>query len=103
IYWFDGIDPRANDAATVRLLVSMIDSVVQHFKGRLPPYDISGRSRAMLAIYPGNGTRYVKHVDNPVKDGRCITTIYYCNEDWDIIKVSGSEWRRNLKANPSLT
>ncbi|KAK5985829.1 Hypoxia-inducible factor prolyl hydroxylase, partial [Trichostrongylus colubriformis] len=90
IYWFDGIDPRANDAATVRLLVSMIDSVVQHFKGRLPPYDISGRSRAMLAIYPGNGTRYVKHVDNPVKDGRCITTIYYCNEDWDIIKHGGT-------------
>ncbi|XGW02041.1 hypothetical protein V3C99_014255 [Haemonchus contortus] len=90
IYWFDGIDPRANDAATVRLLVSMIDSVIQHFKGRLPPYDISGRSRAMLAIYPGNGTRYVKHVDNPVKDGRCITTIYYCNEDWDINKHGGT-------------
>ncbi|KAK6756900.1 hypothetical protein RB195_014992 [Necator americanus] len=90
IYWFDGCDPRANDAATVRLLVSMIDSVIQHFKGRLPPYDISGRSRAMLAIYPGNGTRYVKHVDNPVKDGRCITTIYYCNQDWDINKDGGT-------------
>ncbi|VDP22439.1 unnamed protein product [Heligmosomoides polygyrus] len=90
IYWFDGIDPRASDAATVRLLVSMIDSVIQHFKGRLPPYDISGRSRAMIAIYPGNGTRYVKHVDNPVRDGRCITTIYYCNEDWDIAKHGGT-------------
>uniref|UniRef100_A0A158P7V6 Pecanex-like protein n=1 Tax=Angiostrongylus cantonensis TaxID=6313 RepID=A0A158P7V6_ANGCA len=45
IYWFDGVDPRASDAVTIRLLVSMIDSVVQHFKGRLPPYDISGRSR----------------------------------------------------------
>ena len=42
----------------------------------------------MLAIYPGNGTRYVKHVDNPVKDGRCITVIYYCNEDWDVKRVS---------------
>ena len=41
----------------------------------------------MIAIYPGNGTRYVKHVDNPVKDGRCITSIYYCNESWDMDKV----------------
>lgn len=89
IYWFDGADERASDAATVRLLISMIDSVIQHFKQRIA-HDIGGRSRAMLAIYPGSGTRYVKHVDNPVKDGRCITTIYYCNEDWDMNKDGGT-------------
>ncbi|CAI5450207.1 unnamed protein product [Caenorhabditis angaria] len=89
IYWFDGVDERAKDAATVRLLVCMIDSVIQHFKNRIE-HNIGGRSRAMLAIYPGNGTRYVKHVDNPVKDGRCITTIYYCNENWDMQKDGGT-------------
>ncbi|CAJ0582103.1 unnamed protein product, partial [Mesorhabditis spiculigera] len=90
IYWFDGSDKRAEDAATVRLLVSMIDSVILHFNKRIPPYSIAGRSRAMIAIYPGNGTRYVKHVDNPAKDGRCITTIYYCNEGWDVQKDGGA-------------
>ncbi|CAB3397958.1 unnamed protein product [Caenorhabditis bovis] len=89
IYWYDGNDPRAHGADTVRLLISMIDSVIQHFKQRID-YNIGGRSRAMLAIYPGNGTRYVKHVDNPVKDGRCITTIYYCNENWDMGKDGGT-------------
>ncbi|CAD6187094.1 unnamed protein product [Caenorhabditis auriculariae] len=89
IYWYDGADKRASDAATVRLLISMVDSVIQHFKQRVS-HDIGGRSRAMLAIYPGNGTRYVKHVDNPVKDGRCITTIYYCNENWDLKKDGGT-------------
>lgn len=87
-YWFDSGDEPS--AVTVRLLVSLIDSVVAHFSGRIPPYKIKGRSRPMIACYPGNGTRYVKHVDNPIKDGRCITSIYYCNENWDLSKHGGT-------------
>ncbi|CAI2354356.1 unnamed protein product [Caenorhabditis sp. 36 PRJEB53466] len=89
IYWFDGCDERAKDAASTRFLISMIDSVIKHFNKRID-HNIGGRSRAMLAIYPGDGTRYVKHVDNPVKDGRCITTIYYCNDNWDMTKDGGA-------------
>uniref|UniRef100_A0A915E4X7 MYND-type domain-containing protein n=1 Tax=Ditylenchus dipsaci TaxID=166011 RepID=A0A915E4X7_9BILA len=53
IYWFDSADKLAKDSVTVRLLISMLDSVLVHFSDRIPPYKISGRSRAMIAVYPG--------------------------------------------------
>merc|ERR1719500_2336724 len=44
----------------------------------------------MIACYPGQGTHYVKHIDNPNKDGRCITAIYYLNQGWDPQKDGGT-------------
>ncbi|GCB77679.1 hypothetical protein scyTo_0016728, partial [Scyliorhinus torazame] len=44
--------------------------------------------QAMVACYPGDGTGYVRHVDNPTGDGRCVTCIYYLNKNWDA-KVDG--------------
>ncbi|CAI4223457.1 unnamed protein product [Auanema sp. JU1783] len=82
-YWFSGSDQRSADASTVRMLINYLDSLVNKFSDRLLGQTIFGRSKAMLAIYPGYGSRYVKHVDNPAKDGRRITVIYYCNPGWD--------------------
>jgi len=37
----------------------------------------------MLAIYPGGGSRFQKHVDNTARDGRRLTVLCYLNEAWD--------------------
>ncbi|RXG51626.1 Egl nine-like protein 1 [Armadillidium vulgare] len=84
ITWVSGIEKGCE---TIRQLVTTIDSVIacankHNEAGKLSNYNINFRTRAMVACYPGGGTRYVKHIDNPNKDGRCVTAIYYINKNW---------------------
>lgn len=74
-----------------------VDAVIRHCAGRLGGYVINGRTKAMVACYPGNGLGYVRHVDNPHGDGRCITCIYYLNQNWDV-KVHGGLLQIFLRA-----
>ncbi|XP_037801684.1 egl nine homolog 1-like isoform X2 [Penaeus monodon] len=84
ITWVTGSEPNCS---SIGQLVSVVDSLVAKCNnhqdaGKLASYNIKWRTRAMVACYPGQGTHYVKHVDNPNGDGRCITAIYYINKDW---------------------
>ena len=84
ITWTDGVNPPCPN---LKYLITTLDTIVitankSQNNGDLSNYQISGRTKAMVACYPGEGTHYVKHVDNPNKDGRCITAIYYLNRDW---------------------
>ncbi|KAG5278412.1 hypothetical protein AALO_G00098700 [Alosa alosa] len=80
ITWIEGREPGCEKIA---FLMSRMDDLVRHCNGNLGNYKINGRTKAMVACYPGNGTGYVRHVDNPNGDGRCVTCIYYLNKDWD--------------------
>lgn len=85
ITWVSGAE-RGNDA--IRFLLNVIDKLVSVTAAKLGK-TISQRSKAMVACYPGNGAGYVKHVDNPNSDGRCITCIYYLNRNWSAAEHGG--------------
>ncbi|KAL1790428.1 egl nine-like 3 [Sigmodon hispidus] len=80
ITWIGG---NEEGCEAINFLLSLIDRLVLYCGSRLGKYYVKERSKAMVACYPGNGTGYVRHVDNPNGDGRCITCIYYLNKNWD--------------------
>lgn len=88
IAWVEGREPECE---SIGALMAYVDEAVMHSaaNGQLGDCVINGRTKAMVACYPGNGAGYVRHVDNPHGDGRCITCIYYLNKNWDVKKQGG--------------
>jgi len=92
VTWTDG---SSENTPHINSLLDSIDTIVMTANkapnnGELGKYKINSRTKAMIACYPGEGTHYVKHIDNPNKDGRCITAIYYLNRNWDPKKDGGT-------------
>ncbi|KAG7233449.1 hypothetical protein INR49_007017 [Caranx melampygus] len=86
IAWVSGSE-RGCEA--ISFLLNLIDKLISVCASRLGTKAIRERSKAMVACYPGNGAGYVKHVDNPNCDGRCITCIYYLNKNWNSTEHGG--------------
>ncbi|KAK5611443.1 Egl nine 1 [Crenichthys baileyi] len=86
ITWIEGKEPGCEK---ISFLMSRMDDLIRHCNGKLGNFTINGRTKAMVACYPGNGTGYVRHVDNPNGDGRCVTCIYYLNRDWNAKEHGG--------------
>ncbi|XP_023726166.1 egl nine homolog 1 isoform X1 [Cryptotermes secundus] len=91
ITWLDG---KEKFCKNIGFLISQVDNIIVRANnmggnGRMGDYTITGRTKAMVACYPGSGSHYVKHVDNPNRDGRCITVIYYLNKDWNVKEHGG--------------
>ncbi|XP_078398095.1 egl nine homolog 1 isoform X3 [Cetorhinus maximus] len=90
ITWVDG---KESGCTQIGLLMNSMDDLIRHCNGKLGNYNINGRTKAMVACYPGNGTGYVRHVDNPNGDGRCVTCIYYLNKNWDAQALANGDDR----------
>ncbi|KAK3585220.1 hypothetical protein CHS0354_027515 [Potamilus streckersoni] len=86
ITWVDGSE---DGCSNINFLVSCMDAVIIQCQNRLDKYSINGRTKAMVACYPGQTTGFLRHVDNPNGDGRCVTCIYYFNKDWNVMADGG--------------
>lgn len=86
IIWLSGTEP---DSTNINYICRKMDMIINKCHSNIGNYTISHRTKAMLACYPGNGTAYKCHIDNPSGDGRCITAIYYMNKGWDMKTMGG--------------
>eukprot|EP00798_Chlamydomonas_sp_ICE-L_P001757 gene1757-33169_t len=62
------------------LIMESLPKLVPELKGLAA----GGRSDAMMAIYPGAGARFAKHIDNTAMDGRRLTCLCYLNNGWTL-------------------
>jgi Rps23 Pro-64 3,4-dihydroxylase Tpa1-like proline 4-hydroxylase len=68
----------------MKQVAAAMNNFVDSLKSFAPSLSgIYERSDCMLAIYPGNGARFARHVDNTTGDGRRLSMLVYLNPHWD--------------------
>lgn len=91
VVWVNGTDSGTEQ---IGFLIQTLDTIIDRCNRLKTNVQhshlyIGKRTPAMVACYPGGGSRYVKHVDNPNEDGRVITCLYYLNQGWDLQQHGG--------------
>ena len=82
------MDPDQIEAGRFRVLGEMLAAIdkLARRSSVAPPSprlaSLADRTHAMLAEYPGRGSRFVRHVDNTGRDGRRLTVLCYLNPDY---------------------
>lgn len=67
----------------IKELMAAVDLLVYDLRAKVPKLaGLYERSDAMLALYPGEGARFARHIDNTTGDGRRLTVLVYLNPDW---------------------
>ncbi|KXZ49336.1 hypothetical protein GPECTOR_22g930 [Gonium pectorale] len=80
----DGVRRDCGFMQLQQLLADVDELVFEGLRPRLPYLaGLHRRSDAMMAIYPGKGARFAKHVDNTTGDGRRLTVLTYLNPGWE--------------------
>ncbi|GIM03309.1 hypothetical protein Vretimale_8065 [Volvox reticuliferus] len=79
----DGVRRQCSFLQLQQMLADVDELVFEGLRPRLSYLaGLHRRSDAMMAVYPGKGARFAKHVDNTTMDGRRLTVLTYLNPDW---------------------
>lgn len=94
--WVDADSIANSSMEATRTMMEYLDRLVLHeLKLKVPHLKrLKNRSDPMLAIYPGGGSRFQRHIDNTARDGRILTVLCYLNEEW------GEDDGGNLRIHP---
>ena len=102
----------------IGLLKEFSDQVVIRVQERVSELQqqVIQRGKLMCTCYPGDSNvdqacgqggpcRYVRHCDNPDKNGRVLTALYYLNKDWapkhgGCLRVYPSDAEGNSRSDP---
>jgi len=84
VLWVDSSSISASQMSGTQSMLEALDRLVL---SEMSPQcarleRLKDRTDPMLAIYPGTGSRFQKHVDNTVRDGRRLTVLCYLNPEW---------------------
>ena len=97
VLWEERWGTAALGAAATRHLRRVVDTLT--VMGRLlaaerPELRIDSRTNAMLACYPGKGAEYRPHFDNPGRNPRVVTAVYYVTpKGWNATGGDGGQLR----------
>mmetsp|Transcript_72922 Transcript_72922/g.173711 ORF Transcript_72922/g.173711 Transcript_72922/m.173711 type:complete len:644 (-) Transcript_72922:11-1942(-) len=85
--WFEGNQAEWPHGRQLENYLLKLGTVVSELGKLIPELaTITSRSKAMAACYPGEGARYVAHVDNDGKHPHCrtrvLTALMYLNPEW---------------------
>ena len=81
----------------VHVLLAALDELVRAMAQQPPVADAMRslrRGDAQCTVYPGDGSRYVRHIAEEADGPRKLTCIFYLNEEWS--EAAGGELRLHL-------
>ena len=88
VTWLKG---KEENVPAISSLVRRMDELAYGCNStkKIPNCSLRSKSQTMIACFPGDQKCYKKHIDNPSKDGRKLTFVFYLNKNYVATRDGG--------------